>query len=264
MAPGRDACVRGCPGAPAQPVPPAPVPGPLPPGAGARGGADGAREPHRGRELRRAGAHHLGPRAPLLPLLGRLLGEWGRGAPQCRAPGDRGRDAPRPGPAGHGDPRASGTRRRGARLGLGTPWGQRVGLVPWPQGSPRCTERVGGPESNLIPSPHARQGRARRPGEAGEGGCGVRGARAALCAFWFGVTCCRNMGVFFAPHPNPRPQDPPIPRPQPPDLFPGSPDPQCPLPGATCLPACLGPQSARVKVQASRLACFRSCVFCRV
>lgn len=61
-----------------QPVPPARVPGPLPHRAGARGHADGARMPHRGRQLRRAGAHHLGPRPPLLPLLGRLLGECPR------------------------------------------------------------------------------------------------------------------------------------------------------------------------------------------
>lgn len=81
-----------------QPVPPARVPGPLPHRAGARGHADGARMPHRGRELRRAGAHHLGPRPPLLPLLGRLLGECLRPGGDG-APGDRGllssRTAPR-------------------------------------------------------------------------------------------------------------------------------------------------------------------------
>lgn len=44
--------------------------------------------PHRGRQLRRAGAYHLGPRPPLLPLLGRLLGEClRRGGEVRRAPG---------------------------------------------------------------------------------------------------------------------------------------------------------------------------------
>lgn len=69
-----------------QPVPPARVPGPLPHRAGARGHADGARMPHRGRQLRGAGAHHLGPCPPLLPLLGRLLGECPRPGAH-RAPG---------------------------------------------------------------------------------------------------------------------------------------------------------------------------------
>lgn len=77
---GRDASGRRPPHtAPAraapQPVPPARVPGPFPHRAGSRGHADGARMPHRGRELRGAGSHHLRPRAPLLPFLGRLLGE---------------------------------------------------------------------------------------------------------------------------------------------------------------------------------------------
>nr|XP_054954152.1 protein ENTREP2 isoform X7 [Pan paniscus] len=39
--------------------------------------------PHRGSQLRRAGAHHLGPRPPLLPLLGRLLGA-AVGTHRCR------------------------------------------------------------------------------------------------------------------------------------------------------------------------------------
>jgi hypothetical protein len=82
-----------------QPVPPARVPGPLPHRAGARGHADGARMPHRGCQLRRLGAHHLGPRPPLLPLLGWLLGEClrprrGTGL-RARARG-RGREARQP------------------------------------------------------------------------------------------------------------------------------------------------------------------------
>ena len=81
---------RAAPGRAApQPVPPARVPGPLPHRVGARGHADGARMPHRGRQLRRSGAHHVGPCSPLLPLLGRLLGECRRGARGLRA-GDAG------------------------------------------------------------------------------------------------------------------------------------------------------------------------------
>lgn len=80
-------------GAVPQPVPPAPAARPLAGHAGPGGHADGARLPHRGRQLRRPGAHHLGPRPPLLPLLGRLLGESGgaEGAGGTGASGIRGR-----------------------------------------------------------------------------------------------------------------------------------------------------------------------------
>lgn len=105
---GRDASGRRPPHtAPAraapQPVPLARVPGPFPHRAGSRGHADGARMPHRGRELRGAGAHHLGPRAPLLPFLGRLLGECLR---RWRGPGPGAAVAgTRPAPSGGADAR---------------------------------------------------------------------------------------------------------------------------------------------------------------
>lgn len=67
-------------GAVSQPVPPARAPRPFAGHAGAGGHADAAGLPHRGRQLRRSGAHHLGPRPPLVSLLGRLLGERVRAA----------------------------------------------------------------------------------------------------------------------------------------------------------------------------------------
>lgn len=106
---GRDASGRWPPHtAPAraapQPVPPARVPGPFPHRAGSRGHADGARMPHRGRELRGAGSHHLRPRAPLLPFLGRLLGECLRRRRRGLGPGAAVAGT-RPAPSGGADAR---------------------------------------------------------------------------------------------------------------------------------------------------------------
>ena len=114
-----------------QPVPPARVPGPLPHRAGARGHADGARMPHRGRQLRRAGAHHLGPRPPLLPLLGRLLGECRTGLQAGASLPTRGRQVR--GASARASCRSPGY---GSKLGQGNSGDPTHRSPPWERGFP--------------------------------------------------------------------------------------------------------------------------------
>lgn len=58
-----------------QPVPAEGVPDPHQDHAGPRGVPDGAGEPHPGRQFCGFGAHHVASSPPLVPLLGRILGE---------------------------------------------------------------------------------------------------------------------------------------------------------------------------------------------
>lgn len=59
-----------------QPVPAEGVPDPHQDHAGSRGVPDGPGEPHPGRQLRSFGSHHVTTSPALVPLLGRILGEY--------------------------------------------------------------------------------------------------------------------------------------------------------------------------------------------